>query len=87
MLKLIKLYDEIGEKYRKLYNDDVYTQKVLYIIYLQNKKDNINDIEKNINLLERKLSEYKKDDEISKARKLIQKGFKDFLDKEHVPKN
>ena len=34
-----------------------------------------------------KLSEYKKDDEISKARKLIQKGFKDFLDKEHVPKN
>lgn len=78
LLNLIKLYDEIEGKYKELYNvNEVYTQKILYIIYLQNKRD---DIEENIHLLERLLEEYRKDDDISKARKLIQKGFKEFLD-------
>jgi len=49
----------------------------LYIIYLQSIRD---DIETNIHLLERTLDTYRKDDDISKARKLIQKGFKGFLD-------
>ncbi|WP_314449992.1 AIPR family protein [uncultured Granulicatella sp.] len=78
LLELIKLYDKIETKYKELYGaNEVYTQKVLYIIYLQSIRD---DIETNIHLLERTLDTYRKDDDISKARKLIQKGFKEFLD-------
>lgn len=79
LLKLIKLYNEIEENYRNLYGEsEVYTQKILYIIYLQSLRD---DIIENIHLLEKCLRDYRKSDDISKARKLIQKGFKEFLDK------
>ena len=79
ILKLIKLYNEIEENYRNLYREsEVYTQKILYIIYLQSLRD---DIIENIHLLEKCLKDYRKSDDISKARKLIQKGFKEFLDK------
>ena len=79
ILKLIKLYNKIEENYRNLYAEsEVYTQKILYIIYLQSLRD---DIIENIHLLEKCLNDYRKSDDISKARKLIQKGFKEFLDK------
>ena len=79
LFKLIKLYNEIEEKYKSLYGEsEVYTQKILYIIYLQSLRDDINE---NIYLLEKCLEDYRKSDDISKARKLIQKGFKEFLDK------
>ncbi|MCT7728012.1 MAG: AIPR family protein, partial [Lactobacillus iners] len=78
LLKLIKLYNEIEENYRNLYGErEVYTQKILYIIYLQSLRD---DIVENIHLLEKCLKDYRESDDISKARKLIQKGFKEFLD-------
>ena len=78
LLDLIKLYDEIEIKYKELHGaNEVYTQKVLYIVYLQSIRDNIGD---NIHLLEETLDKYRRDDDISKARKLIQKGFKEFLD-------
>ena len=78
IVELIHLFYKIDKKYKELYSEDkVFTQKNLYIIYLQSKRNNI---EKNIRLLENALVEYKKDEEISKARKLIQKGFKDLLD-------
>lgn len=78
LLKMIKLYDEIEEKYKNLYEEkDVYTQKILYVIYLFNKSENI---ENNIDFLENTLKVYRKDDDISEARKLIQKGFKELLD-------
>lgn len=80
IVKLIKEYRKIEEKYTELYDKkDIYAQKIMYVIYLQNKKD---QLEQNIELLEKALTEFRDDDSISKARKLIQKGFKDFLDKQ-----
>lgn len=78
VLELIELYNTIEAKYKELYGaNEVYTQKVLYIIYLQSIRD---DIEANIHQLEDILDKYRRDDDLSKARKLIQKGFKEFLD-------
>lgn len=78
LLRLIRLYFEIERKYKDSFDpNEVYTSKILYVIYLQKINDNI---EENINILETALEEYRKDDEISKARKLIQKRFKEFLD-------
>lgn len=78
VLELIELYNTIETKYKELYGaNEVYTQKVLYIIYLQSIRD---DIEANIHQLEDTLDKYRRDDDLSKARKLIQKGFKEFLD-------
>lgn len=57
---------------------EVYNQKYFYIIYLQMKRD---DIEKNINFLEKELNAFKKDVDISKARKLIQSAFREHIDK------
>lgn len=78
VLELIELYNTIETKYKELYGaNEVYTQKVLYIIYLQSIRD---DIEANIHQLEDILDKYRRDADLSKARKLIQKGFKEFLD-------
>ncbi|KRN56965.1 hypothetical protein IV74_GL000613 [Carnobacterium divergens DSM 20623] len=74
---IIKYYeiekDYIDSKY------DEYHQKYLYIIYIMEKypKKSIHEC---IELLEDYLIEYKKDDKLSPARKLIQKGFKDHID-------
>ena len=85
-MNLINLYYRIEEKYKELYDEnDVYNQKILYIIYLQSKGED--DIEGNIHLLEKVLDEYRANDDISKARKLIQKGFKEYLDVEMCKKN
>lgn len=86
LVNLINLYYRIEEKYKELYDEnDVYNQKILYIIYLQSKGED--DIEGNIHLLEKVLDEYRANDDISKARKLIQKGFKEYLDVEMCKKN
>lgn len=76
ILKMVTLYNVIENKYKEI-DDKVYAQKILYIVYLFSKSENI---ENNISLLEKALNEYIADEKISDARKLIQKGFKDFLD-------
>ena len=79
ILNLIILYNEIKSKYNEMYSEkEVYNQKYFYIIYLQMKRD---DIEKNINFLEKELNAFKKDVDISKARKLIQSAFREHIDK------
>ncbi|OPD59741.1 AIPR family protein [Bacillus anthracis] len=77
VVNLVEKYLEITEEYEKgPYK--VYEQKIFYAIYLNNSNPNINE---NIEFIEKVLSEYKKDTPLSEARKLIQKGFKDELDK------
>lgn len=77
IILLINKYIEI----EKIYKDSEYEeshQKYLYMIYLENKKpQNINS---NIFFLENSIQEYKENESISPARKLIQKGFKTFID-------
>jgi len=68
---------------KKIYQSDfkeltMSDQKIFYIMYLNRTKEN--NIKNNIKFLEKNLSEYKKDDEIAPARKLIQKGFKELID-------
>ncbi|MFS7398816.1 AIPR family protein [Carnobacterium maltaromaticum] len=78
---LITRYYEIENTFiEKNYN--VSHQKVLYIIYLMEKIPGKSIIEY-IKLLEDYLMTYKKDEDISPARKLIQKGFKDFIESEN----
>ncbi|MDE8124706.1 AIPR family protein, partial [Erysipelothrix rhusiopathiae] len=73
----INEYEEIKNTYNRM-GVDSYEQKYFYILYLNNFDY---DIPKNINLVEKALDEFKKDEEISVARKLIQKGFKEVLDR------
>ncbi|MCR6850055.1 MULTISPECIES: AIPR family protein [Bacillus] len=77
VVNLVEKYLEITEEYEKS-PYTVYEQKIFYAIYLNNSNANINE---NIEFIEKVLSEYKKDTPSSEARKLIQKGFKDELDK------
>lgn len=72
----VNTYDEIQEKYLEL-NIKNTLQKSLYVMYLEEKKKNI---EFNIKMVENAIQEYKKDEDLSPARKIIQKGFKDKLD-------
>ena len=57
-----------------------YNQKYLYVIYLWNRfpESKINEF---IDIIEEALNDYKIDEDISEARKLIQKGYKEILDK------
>lgn len=75
VVELIKHYNDIEETYT-----DGYNQKYLYIVYLMNKLHEA-DIEKMIDILEDALSTYRGDEDLSDARKLIQKGFKVHLEK------
>ncbi|MFC4559382.1 AIPR family protein [Virgibacillus kekensis] len=76
-VRVIEKYLEISNSYEKSsYN--VYEQKIFYALYLNEFNSNINN---NIELIEKVLIEYKQDSALSEARKLIQKGFKDELDK------
>lgn len=78
-VKLIKYYGEAERIYSKsMYKD--YSQKYLYIIYLKSLFPE-RDIIKFIDVIENTLKEYKAGEEISEARKLIQKGYKELLDK------
>lgn len=92
VLKLINQYYNIENEYKKS-NKNGFHQKYLYVLFITNKiidnktkvkpdDSESNNINKAIHFLEKYLSQYKKDDEISPARKLIQKGFKDFISKE-----
>ncbi|CAH0291734.1 AIPR family protein [Peribacillus sp. Bi134] len=76
-VKLIEKYLEITEEYENT-GYIVYEQKVFYVIYLNTFNS---DIKSNIELIEKALIEYKKDQNLSDSRKLIQKGFKEELDK------
>jgi AIPR protein. len=82
LYKLIDLYFKIEQKYDSL-SYEVFPQKIFYIIYLY-KYDQ--DITYTINIVENSLKEYRKNENISDARKLIQKGFKDKLDEIFNPK-
>lgn len=78
-VKLIKYYCEA----EKIYSESEYkgyNQKYLYVIYL-NSLFTEKDIDEFIDIIESTLKEYKTGEEISDARKLIQKGYKDLLDK------
>ena len=75
---MIKYYGEA----EKIYSESVYkdySQKYLYIIYLKSLFPK-RDIPEFIYAIESTLKEYKAGEEISEARKLIQKGYKEFLD-------
>ena len=68
---------------KKIFNSnfstfDVTDQKIFYILYLNRKRKN--DISDNIQFLEDCISAYRSDEDISSARKLIQKGFKELVD-------
>ncbi|WP_241517596.1 AIPR family protein [Campylobacter blaseri] len=83
-IELVKNYHAVFNKYKDLTDKyKYYEQKIFYIIYL-NRCFEKNDIIKNILLLEEVLMKYRANEEISPARKLIQKGFKDELDKRIV---
>lgn len=89
VLNLIEQYFNIEEEYKKS-NKNGFHQKYLYVLFITNKilknetkikagKSKSDTINLAINFLENYLNQYKKDEDISAARKLIQKGFKDFI--------
>lgn len=79
LIDYIEEYFMIKEKYKKL-DIKSYEQKYFYILYLNTKENNI---EKNIKFVEDSLDLYKKDENLSIARKLIQKGFRDYVDEKY----
>lgn len=76
-IKLINLYKSVEDAYEKSKYKS-YNQKYLYVIFLKGlyKEEPVN---KFIDVIESTLKEYKKDENLSDARKLIQKGFKELL--------
>lgn len=72
---IINSYQKVSNKYR------YYEQKVFYIVYL-NKWFNDNSIEDNIEIFEKQLEEFRKGEDVSPARKLLQIGFKEKIDNE-----
>ncbi|MBC1914257.1 AIPR family protein [Listeria booriae] len=80
VVNLIEKYFLIDQEYSKS-NYKNFHQKYLYILYIMKKLEVKLDTElEYIDLLERYITEYKKDENISDARKLIQKGFKDYVE-------
>lgn len=89
VLNLINQYYSIEDEYKKS-GKNGFHQKYLYVLFITNKimkdetkelasKSEVDNIKKAITLLERYVKHYKKDEDISPARKLIQKGFKDYI--------
>lgn len=89
VLNLINQYFSIEDEYKK---SDIngFHQKYLYVLFITNKimrdktkvpasNSESDNIKKAITLLEQYVNQYKNDEDISSARKLIQKGFKDFI--------
>ena len=67
-------------KYKKNIKIDITNQKCFYTLWLIDKyKKNTKEA---ISLIENCLKEYRKDEQISNARKLIQSNFKNFIEKE-----
>lgn len=76
---IINKFFEIQEEYKNL-NIDITNQKCFYTLWLIDKyKKNTKEA---ISLIENCLKEYRKDEQISNARKLIQSNFKNFIEKE-----
>lgn len=75
--KYIKEYNEISNFYNLRTDIKGFDQKYLYVLFLNEKEFNI---EKNVLFVEKTLEDYKKEDGISQARKLIQRGFKELLE-------
>jgi thiol-disulfide isomerase/thioredoxin len=76
--KLAEKFNAIEEKYKNNNkNYKVSDQKTFFIIYIIENAEY--DITNSIEKLEKCLKEYNKDEETSEARKLIQRGFKDFV--------
>lgn len=72
---IINSYKKLIEKYK------YYEQKVFYVVYLNTwLKDN--SIEENIEILEKQLKDFRKGEDVSPARKLLQIKFKENIDKE-----
>lgn len=80
LVDLIKLYYKIEEEYEQSRYDS-YPQKYFYVIFLVRKlhKSKISDA---INIVEKALIEYRSGENLSDARKLIQKGFRVFLEEQ-----
>lgn len=78
LVELIKLYFNIETEYQKLGHDS-YPQKYFYVIFLM-RESTIVEISEAIDFVEKALSEYRKEDNLSDARKLIQKGFRVHLE-------
>lgn len=76
LVDYIEEYFAIKKEY-ELLDFKAYEQKYFYVLYLNTKKY---DIKKNIEFVEESLRIYKKDEKLSIARKLIQKGFRDHID-------
>ena len=88
-IDLVKEYDSIQAEYHKLSDTyQFYEQKIFYIIYL-NRWVQENTLMDNIKILETNLRDFRKDEEISPARKLIQTAFKQKIDSkiESITKN
>ncbi|MCT7781037.1 MAG: hypothetical protein N4R17_06185, partial [Lactobacillus iners] len=76
-VNLVKYYEKVEDFYENS-NYKSYNQKYLYVIFLKGlyKEEPVN---KFVNVIQSTLKEYKKDENLSDARKLIQKGFKELL--------
>lgn len=76
-VNLVKDYKKVEDFYENS-NYKSYNQKYLYVIFLMGlyKEEPVN---KFVDVIESTLKEYKKDENLSDARKLIQKGFKELL--------
>lgn len=78
VVKLVNSYYAIELEYNKVRKSEGTHQKYLYIIYLM-KEVSMGSISDYIEYLEKNISSYKSNEDISNARKLIQKGFKDHI--------
>lgn len=76
---IIKEYYLIKEKYEKKSNLKVTDQKIFFILYLNMHLDK--DINEIIDILENEITGYKKDEDLAFSRKLIQRDFKEQIDK------
>lgn len=72
---IISSYQKVSNKYK------YYEQKVFYIVYLNTWLID-NSTEDNIEIFEKQLEEFRKGEDVSPARKLLQIGFKEKVDSE-----
>lgn len=83
-IKLVHDYFNFIDVYKST-KYQAFEQKIFYMIYLSEKDNNINkeiiDPMDNIVIIESALLRYREGESISESRKLIQKGFKDELDR------
>ncbi|UVJ31353.1 AIPR family protein [Staphylococcus aureus] len=79
-ISLVKEYHQVINEYKKKSDKyKFYEQKTFYIIYL-NKFLKQNSLSDNIEMFENLMSNYRKDEEHTPPRKLLQKKFKELVD-------